>query len=84
LPGRGAEAAALAEAASRRLGLTPRERDVVERLLLGETRKEIGRTLAISPRTVDVYVGRLLEKAGMGSTKALIVKLWSEPLSETD
>jgi DNA-binding CsgD family transcriptional regulator len=79
LPAREAEASARADACARKLRLTQRERDVLERLLLGEANKEIAVALGISPRTVEVYVSRVLQKTGMDSSKTLIVRLWAEP-----
>ncbi len=51
------------QAALERLALlTERERDVLDRLALGETNKGIGQALGISPRTVEVHRARVLDK----------------------
>jgi two-component system, LuxR family, response regulator FixJ len=42
--------------------LTPRERDVLERIAQGASNKEAGRELGISPRTVEVHRARIMEK----------------------
>lgn len=42
--------------------LTPRERDVLERLVIGGSNKEIARELGISPRTVEIHRARVMEK----------------------
>ena len=61
----------------RRVGveLTPREREIAALLIEGLTSKLIGKRLAISPRTVDVYRARLLRKHGAGTTPELVRKL---------
>jgi two-component system, LuxR family, response regulator FixJ len=47
----------------RRLGtLTPRELEVLERVVTGETSKEIARALGASPRTIEIHRGRLMDK----------------------
>lgn len=51
-----------AEAARRLAALTPREHEVLELLVAGLPSKAIARTLAISPRTVDVHRGRVFDK----------------------
>jgi RNA polymerase sigma factor (sigma-70 family) len=46
-----------------RLGrLTPREREVLDHVLAGRHNREIAALLAISPRTVEVYKARLMDK----------------------
>ena len=50
------------DAAHRVLALSPRERQVLDRLTEGRTSKEIGQAIGISARTVDVYRSRLLHR----------------------
>lgn len=57
--------------------LTPREREIAALLVEGQTSKLIGRQLGVSPRTVDIYRGRLMKKYGAGSTAELINRLLS-------
>jgi PAS domain S-box-containing protein len=61
----------------RRVGieLTPREREIAALLIEGMTSKLIGRRLAISPRTVDVYRARLMKKHNASTTPELVHKL---------
>jgi PAS domain S-box-containing protein len=65
--------------ARRRVGveLTPREREIAALLIEGLTSKLIGKQLAISPRTVDVYRARLMEKHRASTTAELVNKLLS-------
>jgi RNA polymerase sigma factor (sigma-70 family) len=42
--------------------LTPRERDVLVLLAQGSQHREIAERLSISPRTVEVYKARMMEK----------------------
>jgi len=55
--------------------LTAREREVAARLLDGMTSKEIGRTLEISHRTVEIYRARLMRKYKASTTADLVHKL---------
>ena len=55
--------------------LTAREREVAARLLDGMTSKEIGKTLAISHRTVEIYRARLMRKYKANTTADLVHKL---------
>ena len=57
--------------------MTPRERDVAALLIQNQTAKQIGKTLGISPRTVEVYRARLLRKFNAPSTVSLIKSLLS-------
>jgi PAS domain S-box-containing protein len=57
--------------------LTAREREIAALLIEGLTSKLIGKRLAISPRTVDVYRARLMRKFGASTTPELVHKLLS-------
>lgn len=54
-------------AAARIASLSPRERDVLNLLLMGKPNKHIARDLGLSPRTVEVHRARLMTKLGVGS-----------------
>jgi PAS domain S-box-containing protein len=55
--------------------LTAREREVAALLMSGQTSKQIGRTLNISPRTVEIYRARLMRKYQSRTTADLVHKL---------
>lgn len=57
--------------------LTPREREVAAHLMEGLTSKAIGRALAISHRTVEIYRARLMRKYSASTTAELVHKLLS-------
>jgi len=60
------QAAASADSVNRRLAqLTPRERQVMERILAGKLNKMIADELAISMRTVEVHRANVFEKMGV-------------------
>ena len=48
--------------------LSPRERDVLERLLSGASNKLIGRALGLSPRTVEMHRAKMLDRLGAETT----------------
>lgn len=52
--------------------LTPRQRQVMDRVVQGQSSKEIAADLGISPRTVETYRLWILEKMGVSSTAMLI------------
>jgi PAS domain S-box-containing protein len=54
---------------------TAREREIAALLIEGLTSKMVGKKLAISPRTVDVYRARLMRKVGASTTAELVHKL---------
>ena len=58
-----------------RAELTAREREVAAHLMQGLTSKQIGKTLDISHRTVDIYRARLMRKYKASTTGDLVHKL---------
>jgi two-component system, LuxR family, response regulator FixJ len=52
--------------------LTPREREVLEQLVIGRSNKMIARELTISPRTVEIHRARVMEKIGAESLSQLV------------
>jgi len=52
--------------------LTPREREVMEQLVVGRSNKAIGLELKISPRTVEIHRARVMEKLAIGSLAELV------------
>ncbi len=60
-------------ALQRRLArLTPREREVLERVVQGFHNREIALTLGISPRTVEVHKARIMDKLQLNRVPELI------------
>jgi FixJ family two-component response regulator len=52
--------------------LTPREREVLHLITHGQSNKEAGRQLGISPRTIEVHRARVMEKLGAKNTADLM------------
>ncbi len=52
--------------------LTPRERQVLQLISNGQSNKEAGRDLGISPRTIEVHRARVMEKLGARNTADLM------------
>jgi len=52
--------------------LTAREREIMQMTAEGKSSTEIGETLVISPRTVEVHRGRLMKKLGLRNQAELI------------
>lgn len=55
-------------AGDKHLALTPRQREVLERLAAGRTHRQIAREFGMSERTIQDYVGDL--KRALGATTA--------------
>jgi two-component system response regulator FixJ len=60
------------ELATRFASLTPRELEVLELVVTGQTSKEIARTLGASHRTIEIHRNHLMEKTGAESLADLI------------
>jgi two-component system response regulator FixJ len=52
----------VAELRRRQASLTPREREVMELVAEGHPNKVVADRLAISPRTVEIYRAKVMEK----------------------
>lgn len=52
--------------------LTPREMEVLKLIADGQSNKEAGRDLGISPRTVEVHRARIMEKLGAKNAADLV------------
>jgi two-component system, LuxR family, response regulator FixJ len=66
------ERQANADVATRFASLTPREREVLQRLVTGLPNKTIAYDLGTSPRTVEVQRARVMEKMGARSLADLV------------
>jgi RNA polymerase sigma factor (sigma-70 family) len=71
-----------AQVAAQLARLTPRERSVLELLAEGLQHREIAERLAISPRTVEVYKARMMEKLQC-RTLAEVVRIGSAALRDS-
>jgi two-component system response regulator FixJ len=52
--------------------LTPREREIMNRVVQGLLSKQIANELGISPRTVEVHRAHVVKKMGVGSVAQLV------------
>lgn len=52
--------------------LTPREREVLQRIAEGQTSREIAEHLHLSPKTVDVHRHNIMHKLKLGSVAELV------------
>ena len=52
--------------------LTPREREILQLVVEGKSSAEIAAALVLSPKTVDTYRSRLMQKLGLPDLPALV------------
>ena len=52
--------------------LSPREREVLQLVVEGKASKQIGDAIHISPKSVDTYRSRLMQKLGVDNVAALV------------
>jgi PAS domain S-box-containing protein len=55
--------------------LTPREREIAALLVEGQTSKQIGRQVSLSPRTVEMHRARLMRKFSASTSSELVNRL---------
>lgn len=53
--------------------LTPREREVIEAYMVDGLAKTVGDKLGITPKTVEVHLGNIREKAGFARSIPLVL-----------
>ena len=70
-------------AAERHARLTPREREVLDHLVVGDSNKVIAAKLDISPRTVEVHRARVMEKMQAQSLSHLVRMVLAVRTDET-
>jgi DNA-binding NarL/FixJ family response regulator len=63
--------------------LSPREREVLQLVAEGKSTAEIAQILPLSPKTVDTYRSRLMEKLGLKDLPALIRFALQHGLTQT-
>jgi DNA-binding CsgD family transcriptional regulator len=62
----------------RRLGLSPREAEVVRGIMEDRSERSIASQLGLSPNTVHTHLVRLYHKLGVGSRTGLVVRVFAE------
>ena len=56
------------------LGLTPREREVLELVAVGSTNRQVAEALFISTKTASVHVSNILAKLGVANRGEAVVR----------
>lgn len=52
--------------------LSPRERQILQLVVEGKTSAEVGEILSISPKSVETYRSRMMQKLGIGDMPSLV------------
>lgn len=65
---------------AQRFGLTPRQVEVMERLVQGESNKDIAAWLGCAEHTVELHVTGLLRRAGVTNRAELVARFWTNRL----
>ncbi len=60
-------------------GLTPRERELVQNLLLGLTTKEVAERMKVSPSTVSAFLHLVMVKMGVKTRSAVVRQIVCPP-----
>lgn len=60
--------------------LTPRETEILKWSAMGKTAEEVGDILSITPRTVGFHIGRAMQKLGVNSKIAAVLRASKEGL----
>ncbi len=66
----------------KKLNLTNKETDCLYYLIQGKSAKQIGKELALSPRTIEFYLNNAKNKAGCKSNSEIIIQVMSQLLSK--
>ncbi|MDB4932237.1 MAG: Transcriptional regulator, LuxR family, partial [Myxococcaceae bacterium] len=69
---------ARAQRAARRLGLTPRQSEVLALLAKGAANKTIAAALGCAPATVEIHVSAVLQRAQVDCRAALVAWFWTQ------
>lgn len=77
-------AAATADIVKRRERLTPRERQVMDLIVVGHSSRSIADSLDISPRTAEKHRARIMEKMKAKNLSELIRWALADPSTEVD
>lgn len=72
-----AEVASTVHEIAARWGLTPKQQEVLARLVEGARNKAIAADLGCAEVTVEFHVTAILRKAGADSRSAVVAKFWS-------
>lgn len=75
-----ADASVRARLLAERWGLTARHSEVLEQLAWGDSNKSIADRIGCAPRTVEIHISAMLERAQVGSRAELIARFWTAPI----